>query len=795
MKNNKVRPEQLKGVCEPENFDFETTADIEPFSDGIIGQNRAVKAIDLGLKVNQQGYNIYMSGDTGTGKSTYAKSVAREKAAELEIPEDICYVYNFKDSERPKSLIISPGDGSKLNQRMKEIIQELRNEIPQAFAGEEYEEKKREIMNEYQQESNEMMEEFEKDIRDRGFILQNTPQGPQPVPVDKTGDTIDQDRFQQMDDDNRKELREKSQKIQSEMQNVMRKIRQIKEEAQEELKNEEKKIALSVIQPIFDNLKREFADSDQIKEYLEQVQEDIIENVDQFKQKNEKKQSIPIPVMQRDNEDFFKRYQINLLVDNGENDNAPVVYESNPSYYNLFGKIEGEGKLGTVTTDFTMIKEGAVHRANGGYLILKVKDVLSNPFSWETLKRTLLNQEVIIENIGEQYRAMPIRSLKPEEIPIDLKVILIGNPLIYQLLCNYDEEFEKLFKIKAEFDVEMKKDQKHIREFASFISLISKKEDIRDFHVEAVCEVIEFSSRLTGDKEKMTTRFNEILELLYEADIWAEENDRDIVQKGDVLKAVTEKEKRANLAEEKIQEMIARDHILVDVKAEEIGQINGLAVYQTGQYTFGKPSRITARTYLGQEGVINIEREVDMSGKIHNKGVMILSGYLGGKYAQERPLSLSASLAFEQSYGEVDGDSASCAELIALLSAIGEIPVKQSLALTGSLNQKGKVQPIGGVNEKIEGYYKTCKEKGLTGKQGVIIPEQNKDNLMLKEEIIEAVDKGKFNIYAVENIDEIIELMMDKPAAEIHKKIKKSLEEFAKKAEEYKESQKDKKGK
>ena len=778
--NKGLDAEELRCVCKPSLLGFETTEDLSRFNDGIIGQKRAVKAIDLGMKMQQKGYNIFMAGFTGTGRSTYAQTVAQKKAREMDVPSDVCYVYNFDDSEKPRSLILPAGYGLELKLDMEEVVKEIREEIPQAFSGEEYEEKKRKIMNSYQQKSNKMMEEFETKIREEGFVLKNTAQGPMPAPIDEEGEPLSQEDFQKMEEERRKEMRKKSQRIQNEMEKIMREIRSIKSEAQQELKNEEKKIALAVIQPVIDNLKIKFEDCEQIKDYLTAVQGDIIDNLGKFKQSSGKDKPAPIPMLQQDSESFFKRYKVNLLVENRDLEGAPVIFETNPTYYNLFGKIEGEGKFGSITTDFTMIKEGAVHKANGGYLILKARDVLSHPFSWATLKRTLINRESIIENIGEQYQTMPVRTLKPEAIPLDIKVILIGSPVIYQLLYNYDQEFEKLFKIKADFDVEMERSEEHMQEFASFVAAFCEREGIRHFTAEAVSKVIEYSSRLTGDREKMTTRFNELLELLYESAAWTDEN-RDFIDKPDVQKAVAEKEQRANMVEEKIQEMMERDHLLVDTKGEEIGQINGLSVYQSGQYSFGRPTRITARTYLGEKGVINIEREADMSGKIHNKGVMIMSGYLGGQYARETPLTLSASLAFEQSYGGIDGDSASCAELIALLSAISEMPVRQDLAITGSLNQKGQVQPIGGVNEKIEGFYRTCKVKGLNGQQGVVIPEQNKDNLMLKEEVISAVEEGQFAIYTVADIDQAIELMFARKAEQIHKRVEASLEDYAEK--------------
>lgn len=789
MKNDRrLTAIQLKSDCKPKKFDFETTDELEPITDELIGQNRAVKAMDLGLKVKQEGYNIFISGIPGTGKTTYAKTLAREESEDAEVPDDICYVYNFSDSEKPRALSLPAGQGVNLQEDMDKVIEELKTEIPQVFAGEEYKKEKNQIMNDYRQKSNQIMEDFEKDVKERGFTLQNTGDNLVPVPLNEEGEPIEQNEFQQLDEEKRSKLREKSQQIQDEMEQVMRKINNLKSEAKKELKNKEKKISLSVIQPIIASLKDEYKDYPQVIEYLKEVQKDITENLDQFrnKQKDNTMPTISLTQMQEEDESFFTRYKVNLLVDNSNLEGAPVVYESNPTYYNLFGKIEGKSQLGTITTDFTMIKKGAIHEANGGYLIVKAKDVLTNALAWETMKRILLNQEIVVENIGEQYRSVPITTLKPEAIPVDIKIIMIGNPYIYQLLYNYDEEFKKLFKVKAAFDVEMERSEENMEKFASFISSISDREDIRHFTAGAVSRIIEYSSRLTGDKEKLSTQFNEILELLFEANAWAEmENDDEYINSNDVIKAIEEKEYRYNLIEDKIQEMIDRGHILVDVKGKEVGQINGLSVYQTGQYSFGRPTKITARTFLGQKGVVNIEREVEMSGKIHNKGVMILSGFLGGKYAQKQPLSLSASLTFEQNYGGIDGDSASCAELIGLLSAISGLSIRQDLAITGSMNQKGMVQPIGGVNEKIEGFYKVCKLKGLTGSQGVVIPKQNEDNLMLKPEIVEAVSNGDFSIYSVEEIDEAIEIMMETEAEEVHSKVEENLKQLADKAAEF----------
>ncbi|MFW6266713.1 MAG: Lon protease family protein [Halanaerobium sp.] len=779
MNKYKIPISNLDYNYRAENLDFETTKELSAIDEEIIGQNRAANSLDFGMRVNKSGYNIFMAGESGTGKSTYAENMAEEKSAAMEQPKDILYVFNFSEPEKPRVMRVPAGMGNDLKTDMEKIVEELQEEIPRAFEGEEYEAERKEILNEYQPKSNKVMQEFEASARERGFMLQNTSQGLVPVPVDEEGEPISRDDFQEMDEEKKEEIRSESQKIQNEISQVMREIRSIKEEAQNELEALEKKIGISVVQPIIYHLQDKYENCEEIVDYLEEVQEDIVDNIDRFRSSDEDQQN-PFAAMQQDDDgSFFIRYQINIFVNNSKTEGAPVVYEKNPTYYNLFGKIEGKSQFGTISTNFTMIRSGSLHRANGGFLIVHAKDLLTNPFCWDTLKRALINQEITVENIGEQYRSVPIITLKPEAVELDLKIIMIGSPYIYYLLYNYDDEFSELFKIKADFDTEMERNERNIAKFADFISSVINRDQLKEFSAEAVSAMIDFSSRLTGDREKLSTKFNEIIEILVEADVWSDSFGEEIVSGESVKKAIEEKEMRSNLLEEKIQEQIDRDHLLLDVSGREVGQINGLSVYQAGNYSFGRPARITARSYLGKEGVINIEREAKMSGRIHSKGVMILTGYLGGKYAQDAPLSLTASIAFEQSYGGVDGDSATCAEVVALLSSLADIPVRQDIAITGSMNQKGVVQPIGGVNEKIEGFFKVCQAKGLTGEQGVIIPQRNLDNLMLEQEIIEAVDQGKFNLFSIDKIDQALEIMLDKEAEEIHNAVKEKLEEYA----------------
>ena len=792
MDKYKIPISNLDFNFKAEELDFETTEELSAIDEEIIGQNRAADSLDFGMRVNKSGYNIFMAGESGTGKSTYAENMAEEKSAKMEQPKDILYVFNFSEPEKPRVMRVPAGMGNDLKTDMEKIVEELQEEIPRAFEGEEYEAERKEILNEYQPKSNKVMQEFEDSARERGFMLQNTSQGLVPVPIDEDGEPISREDFQEMDDEKKDEIRNKSQKIQNEISQIMREIRSIKEEAQDELAALEKKIGISVVQPIICHLQDKYEDCEEIVNYLEEVQEDIVDNIDRFRSNDEDQQNPFLAMQQDDDGSFFIRYQINIFVNNSKTEGAPVIYEKNPTYYNLFGKIEGKSQFGTITTNFTMIRSGSLHRANGGFLIVHAKDLLTNPFCWDTLKRALINQEITVENIGEQYRSVPIITLKPEAVELDLKIIMIGSPYIYYLLYNYDDEFSELFKIKADFDIEMERNKKNIAKFADFISSVINRDELKEFSAEAVAAMIDFSSRLTGDREKLSTKFNEIIEILVEADVWSDSFGEEIVSASSVKKAIDEKERRSNLLEEKIQEQIDRDHLLLDVSGSEIGQINGLSVYQAGNYSFGRPARITARSYLGKEGVINIEREAKMSGRIHSKGVMILTGYLGGKYAQDSPLSLTASIAFEQSYGGVDGDSATCAEVVALLSSLAGIPVRQDIAITGSMNQKGVVQPIGGVNEKIEGFFKVCQTKGLTGEQGVIIPQRNLDNLMLNQEVVEAVDQGKFNLYSIDDIDQALEIMLAKEADQIHSAVKEKLEEYAElEAESYGELEED----
>jgi lon-related putative ATP-dependent protease len=672
---------------------------------------------------------------------------------------------------------------------MEKLISEVRREIIRIFDDENFENQKQALIDRYQRASLELFEKLDEIAKAEGFTLQRTPQGIITIPL-KDGKPMSQEEFEALSDEDRKALEEKGRSLQARIDETMRKVRALDKQAREELGRLERNAALAAVNPLFEEAAVKYAAFDEIISYLKSVKEDIIKNLTLFrtdrreKPEGDDRQILNI-AQNASQEDFFLRYRINVFVDNRATKGAPVVFEANPTYYNLFGKIEGKAQFGAITTDFTMIKSGAIHRANGGYLMLQASDLFKDPYAWDTLKRTLKNGEAWVENIGEQYRTVPTVTIKPEPIPVKVKVVLIGTPYIYSLLNAYDEDFRKLFKIKVDFDVEMDRTPENLKRYAAFICHICQNEGLIHFEPSGVARVVDYSSRLAEDKKKLSTRFNEIVEVLYEAAAWAAIDGRSSVTGEYVDKAIEEKIYRSNRVEEKLFSMIERGEILVETSGTAVGQINGLSVLDVGDYIFGQPSRITARTYLGDEGVINIEREAKMSGHIHDKAVMILAGFLGERYAREMPLAISASIAFEQNYGGIEGDSATCAELIALLSSISGIPVRQDLAITGSLDQQGHVQPVGGTTYKIEGFYHACKIKGFTGTQGVVIPCQNVDNLMLKPEVVEAVEQGRFHIYSVQTIDDAIEIMTGMSAEKFHAKVMESLAKMAETAREF----------
>jgi lon-related putative ATP-dependent protease len=757
-----VPAENLRRVCDPQQFSFSSTEEVEPLK-GIIGQERAVRAMEFGLQVQKPGYNIFITGLTGTGRMSYARSIVNEVAAKLPTPEDWCYVYNFRDPSQPKVLGLPAGKGYLLSQDLEEFIEELKVEIPRAFASDDYEKQKNDIIREFQDRSNQLMEELTQRAAAQGFILRRTSTGFVTLPMVE-GKPLSPEEYEALPPEVKEEIDRKSTSLQFDIRETVRRVQQAEREAREKIKKLDAQVGLFCTEHRIEALKEKYQEYPQVLQHLEDLKQDILANLDLFRGE-EDEQHTP-PWVRHSRTSALQKYTVNLLIDRRNCCGAPVVVENNPTYYNLMGRIEHENEWGILSTNFMMIRPGAIHRANGGFLIFQARDVLVNPFSWEALKRVLKTGQLTIENMGDHYGLVPLATLKPQPIPVKLKVILLGTPWLYYLLYQFDEDFRKLFKIRVDFDVEMERNAQNELKLAQFISFHCRQQNLRHFDRGAVATVIEYSSRLAEDQEKLSTRFNELVEILYEADAWAALEGSKYVGARHVQKAVEEKHYRSNRVEEKIQEMFARGELLVDTDGRVVGQVNGLSVVDLGDYVFGRPSRITATTGLGQRGVVNIEREAKMSGSIHSKGVLILSGYLLEKYARDVPLSLSASLCFEQLYSGVEGDSASSAELYALLSSLAEVPIDQGIAVTGSINQKGEIQPVGGVTAKVEGFFRVCRLKGLTGRQGVIIPHQNVRHLMLSEEVVEACRQGLFHIYAVRTVDEGLSILTGLPAGE-----------------------------
>lgn len=794
-KFRELAPEELSNKIDYTGFDFETTADLNPL-DGIIGQGRAAAAMEFGLAIKRASYNIYVSGITGTGRSSYTKSIISRIAANEKVPDDWCYVYNFKNPDKPMSINLPAGMGYRLHKDMKKLLKDLKSKIPKAFEGEEYEKQKSQIVQEYQEKSSEYMESFNAFAKEQGFIIKKSEQGLMTIPLHE-GKPIEDKDYMDMRPEDRKKIEDNSFIVQGKLMETMKRIKDIEKAARDKIEQLETKIALlAVEQPVME-LKEKFGQFKNVLEYLQAVQKDVIHNIEDFRNLDAGRADHMDLVERIREKDFTIKYRVNLVVDNRDTKGAPVILESNPRYYNLLGKIEYESNMGVVTTDFTKIKAGSLHQANGGYIIINMSDLIRNPESWEGIKRALKTGNITIENIFSMAGIVS-GGIKPEPIPLDVKVILIGSSYMYQTLYTYDEDFRKLFKIKADFDIDMSSSKENCMKYASFISSHCENKGLMHFDKSAVAAVIEYSRRLAEHKDKLSTRFNDIVEILYEADAWARIEGAATASGGHVKKAIEQKIYRSNRIEEKMQELIDTGVVLISTEEKVIGQVNGLSVLDFGDYTFGKPSRITVVTYAGEKGIVNIEREVEMSGSIHDKGVLILTGYLGDRFAQEFPLTISASICFEQLYDGIEGDSASSTELYALLSSLAELPIKQYIAVTGSVNQRGEIQPIGGVNEKIEGFFQTCKARGFKGDEGVIIPWQNVVNLMLKDEVVEAVRKGKFHVYPVKSIDEGIEILTDTPAGvrdengsypenTVYYKVQKKIEKFARIAEEFDE--------
>lgn len=796
-----VSVERLRRTCDPNEFSFETTADIEPL-EGTIGQDRAVNAIAFGLEIRNHDYHLFVAGEKGTGKSFTVQESLKGIAVCQPTPQDWCYVYNFDDPYRPQAISLPAGLGNRLSKDMEEFVEGCKREIPRAFESENYEQQRAAIMHDIQSKREEVFNQLQSEAQRDGFIIEMTPVGIVTVPI-ISGHPLSREEFETLPEPKKREVHEKSEHLQSEIGQSLNKIRKFEKEASERVRQLDKEIALFAVGHLIEDMRSRYQPYAKVIDFLNRVQEDIIENIDSFRQGE--KPLEPLAQLAQLEEmgkgSVTERYQVNVFVDNTGVQGAPVVIENNPTYYNLFGRIDFKARFGTMVTDVALIKAGAIHRANGGFLVLQAHDLLTSFLAWETLKRILRSKEGRIENLGEQYSAFPTTSLKPEAIPIDLKIILIGSPWLYYLLYYYDEDFRRYFKVRADFDDQMKRSPDHLGKYAAFISNKVRESNLHHFTRAAVARVVEYGSRIIENQDKLSTKFAEIGDLVTESSFWAGKAGRSLVEPEDVNEAIRQKKYRASLYEDRVQELIEDETLYISTEGAICAQANGLSVHTLGDYSFGRPSRITARTALGRHGIVNIEREIKLSGKIHSKGVLIIAGYLNGTYAQKVPLALTASITFEQMYDEIEGDSASSTELYVLMSALSGLPLKQNLAVTGSVNQRGEIQPVGGVTHKIEGFFRVCKAKGLTGDQGVIIPASNVKHLMLDHEVLDAIQEGKFHIYAVTSIDEGIELLTGVSAGKmrpdgsyepdtVHAMVETRLKDYAKTMQAFSEEEK-----
>ena len=792
----KVSEDNLKFKCSLDDLDFKTTEDIEPLG-GIIGQERAVNSIEFGLKMKHKGYNIYIAGVSGIGRTNYAKSLIKKNIKFNENLKDWIYVNNFRNNNEPVALSFKAGVGKEFKNDIDDIIEKLKVEIPKIFNSKEYENHNRILMTELENNIHSIIDELNEFAKPKGFKFQITERGLLSVPIKEDGQLMEESELGNLTPSEIRELRERGLKLNQESKEYIDKIKSCEDIYKNKSNELDRNVGRSLVGFYGQYLLTKYGEDEKVNKYINALCNDIVNNIAKFKKEPEddKKDAMALlGIMPNKRDDkFLNRYRVNLFIDNSECKECKIIIESNPTYYNLTGSIEYKNEMGSLTTSFMEIKPGAIHKANGGFLIINARDLLSNPFSWECLKRTLKTEKINIESLNKQYGYLVTSTLKPEPIDLDLKVILIGDSYYYNLLYSYEDDFRNLFKIMADFDIEVDRNKDNVYKTVQLISNKCKESNLKHFDKSAVERLIEYSTRISDDKDKLSARFNKIVDIIYEADAVTDDYELYVTRK-DVDKAIKQKIYRNNKYEEKLNEMFENGTLLIDLDGEKVGQINGLAVMGTGEYSFGKPSKITASTYRGRRGIINIEREIKKSGSIHDKGVLILSGYLGNRYGKEKPLSISTSITFEQNYNGIDGDSASSTELYAIISSIADIPIKQYIAVTGSVSQKGEIQPIGGVNEKIEGFFDVCKIKGFTGKQGVMIPIQNVRNLILKDEVIEAVKEGSFNIYAISNIDEGLEILTGKSKEEIDLSVNGVLDKY-RKLDKEDDEEKDKKEK
>lgn len=756
----------LQDLSSGRDFHFKSTEDVKSLRE-IIGQERAVRALDFGLSIRSAGYNIYVAGYPGTGRRHVITRFLAERTPAEPSPSDWCYVHNFDQPDRPMALRLASGLGPEFASDVQRMVGELKHAIRRAFDSESYTERKKEIAGEFREKQEKIQRQVGEQLRKQGFGIQQTPLGVGIVPLSDKGEPLSRKDFEALPAEKQQAIQSMQEPVQEEMESMTRTLRLLEAEMRQRIAELDATMTRALAEQRLKELCDKYHRFDKVCTFLKNMLEDIVRNVDLFKDGSDgdERPANPLAALgAQQKETSFQRYTVNALVTNNPETGAPVVYEANPTHPNLFGRIERRYTMGALVTDFTLLKAGALHRANGGYLVLSALDLLMRPGSWDALKRAVESQEIVLEDLGQALGWAYTETLRPEPIPFTAKIIIYGNPMIYQLLFSLDEDFRNLFKVKAEFGGDMDRTDQALHQLAAFISRQAHEHQLRHFDPAAVAEVANYASRLIEDRQKISTQFTRITDVLCEADHWARQAKARTVAAQHVRKAIEEKVYRSNLIEERLREAIDRGTLLIETRGRKVGQVNGLVVYQLGDYEFGLPSRVTANVHIGSAGVVHIERRAEMSGPIHTKGVEIMSGLLGERFCQDRPLTLTASLTFEQSYGGVEGDSASAAEYFALLSALAGAAIYQSIAVTGSINQKGGMQPIGGATMKVEGFFDACKLKGLTGKQGVLLPKSNVKNLVLRRDVVEAVRKGKFHIWAAETVDDGIELLTGIPA-------------------------------
>jgi lon-related putative ATP-dependent protease len=786
--------EKYRKICDAKNIEVHATNEMQPLEE-IVGQDRALRALKFGLDIKELGFNIFISGVPGTGRKTAMADYVNILAKTKPVAEDWIYVNNFTNPSEPNAIKLPPGKGKKFADDVAALIADLRRIVPKIFESDDYAARKEATVKSIEMEKARLFSKINASAQQQGFIIQSSSMGLLTIPM-RDGRPLKEEEFMALPQQTKEEIQRRREMLNAELRHAFREMRELDGKVSEALAKLNRDVAQGSLGPRIQDLRDKYGDLHEIDSYMVAVQNDILDNLDQFAGESPQTQLPSALQFLQFKDQPFRKYEVNVIVDNSKMEGAPVILEQNPSYQNLIGKVEKEVQFGIVSTDFSMIRAGSLHKANGGYLIIPIEDLIRNPYAWDGFKTALKTGAVTIEEPGERMGLISTKGLKPEPIPLNFKAILIGTPYIYQMLLSLDPDFKEHFKVKADFDTTMDRTQLNIKKYVAFMCTFSHKSGLKHLDSDAAARIVEYGSRLAEDQEKLTTRFGNIADIIREANFYATQEKSEYILGKHVNKTLDERVYRSNLIQEKIQEYIKRGIFLIETEGAKVGQVNGLSVIDIGDFAFGRPSKVTASIGVGRDGITDIEREASMGGPIHTKGVMILGGYLANKYAQDKPLSLTARLVFEQSYEGVEGDSASSTELYALLSALSGLPIKQSLAVTGSVNQKGEVQAIGGVNEKIEGFFEVCKAKGLTGEQGVMIPSSNAQNLMLKEEVIEAAKAGKFRIFSISSIDQGIEVLTGVRAGDrnpaggydegtVNYLVDKRLREMAEKLKEY----------